>query len=191
MSELHDVVVAAGVRSPFAKPHTDLGAVPAVELGRIVVRELVERAGIDLDAPDEVIIGNVAGSVDGTNIAREIALRAKLDRRVPAFTVSRGGGSGLESVIEAAYRIGSGDAELIVAGAVESISRIPMHVNRQAQAAWVAMGRSGGLFSRAAAASRFRPSHLKPDAGGILGLIDPLSGLRTSRNAESLADERA
>jgi hypothetical protein len=111
-----DVVVVAGARTPFVKAGTLFSRVGAVELGRAAVREAVERAEIDAEALDEVIVGNIAGPADAANIARVIALEAKIPVKVPAFTVSRNCASGIESVVDAAYRIRSGDADLVVAG---------------------------------------------------------------------------
>src|SRR5690242_12017808 len=99
-----DVVVVAGVRTPFVKAGTVLRGVGAVELGRIAVREAIERAEIDPEAIDEVVVGNIAGPADAANVARVIALEAKIPKKVPAFTVSRNCASGLESVVEGAYR---------------------------------------------------------------------------------------
>ena len=71
-----DVVVVSGVRTPFVKSWTQLSGVHPVELGRIVVREAVERAGIDPAAVDEVVVGNISGPADAANISRVIALMA-------------------------------------------------------------------------------------------------------------------
>ena len=69
MNRDRDVVVVAGVRTPFTKVGTLLGRTPAVELGRVVVREAIERAEVDPAAVDEVIVGNVAGPPDAANVA--------------------------------------------------------------------------------------------------------------------------
>src|SRR5262252_2490075 len=119
-----EVVVVAGARTPFVRAGTLFRRVGAVELGRVAVREALERAEVDPEALDEVIVGNIAGPADAANVARVIALEAKVPRKVPAFTVSRNCASGLESIVEAAYRIRSADADLVVAAAVESMSRI-------------------------------------------------------------------
>ncbi len=119
-----DAVIVAGVRTPFARAGTVLRDVPAAELARVAIREAVERAEIDPDAIDEVVVGNVASPPGTPNIARVASLLAKLPRRVPALTVSRNGASGLEAIVEAAYRIRAGDADFAVAAAVESMSAV-------------------------------------------------------------------
>jgi acetyl-CoA C-acetyltransferase/acetyl-CoA acyltransferase len=182
-----DVVVVGGVRTPFVKAGTVLRNVSAVELGRTVVREVVERTGIDPETIDEVIVGNIAGPADAANVARVIALEAKLPRKVPAFTVNRNCASGVESVVEAAYRIRAGDADLIVAGAVESMSRIPLLVTDEGQERWTEVARARSLGARIAAFSGFRPRHFKPVVALELGLTDPVSGLNMGETAEVLA----
>jgi len=184
-----DVVVVAGARTPFVKAGTVFRTVGAVELGRVVVREAIERAELDPEAIDEVIAGNIAGPADAANVARVIALEAKVPVKVPAFTVSRNCASGLESVVEAAYRIRSGDADLVVAAAVESMSRIPLLVRDDAQEIWTSIARARNVASRLAAFARFRPRHFQPVVALELGLTDPVSGLNMGQTAEVLARE--
>jgi acetyl-CoA C-acetyltransferase/acetyl-CoA acyltransferase len=184
-----DVVVVAGARTPFVKAGTLFRRVGAVELGRAAVREAIERAEIDPEALDEVIVGNIAGPADAANLARVIALEAKIPKKVPAFTVSRNCASGIESVVEAAYRIRSGDADLVVAAAVESMSRIPFLFSDEAQDVWASLARARNLGSRLAAFSRFRLRHFKPVVALELGLTDPVSGLNMGETAEVLARE--
>ncbi len=187
MNSDREVVVVAGARTPFVKAWTQLARVSAVDLGRIAVREAVERAAIDPGEIDEVIVGNIAGPADAANVARVIALEAKIPRHVPAFTVSRNCASGLESVVEAAYRIRAGEADVAVAGAVESMSQIPFLFTPEAQRIWSDVGRARSLTARLGAFSRFRPRHFKPIVALELGLSDPVSGLNMGQTAEVLA----
>lgn len=184
-----DVVVISGVRTPFVKAGSLLARVPAVELGRIAVREAIERADLDPGTIDEVIVGNIAGPADAANIARVIALLAKVPEHVPAFTVNRNCASGLESIAEAAYRIQAGHANVIVAGAVESMSQIPFLLTREAQEVWTGLSRARGVLGQLKAMGRFRPRHFKPVVGLMLGLTDPISGLNMGETAENLARE--
>jgi acetyl-CoA acetyltransferase family protein len=184
-----DVVVVAGVRTPFVKAATEFRDVSAVELGRVALREAIERADIDPDDLDEVVVGNVANPPDAANVARVIALRAKVGKRVPAVTVSRNCASGLEAVVQAAYRIEVGHADLVGVAAVESMSRIPFLFGNEAQDAWTEIGRARSLASRLGAFARLRPRHFKPVIGLQLGLTDPVSGLNMGETAEVLARE--
>ena len=189
MNSEREVVVVEGVRTPFVKMGTLLRGVGAVELGRVVVREVVERAEIDPASLDEVIVGNIASPADAANIARVVSLLAKVPRHVPAFTVGRNCASGLEAVVDAAYRIRSGDADLVVAAAVESMSRIPLLVRDDAQAIWTDLARARSAIARARTLLRFRPRHFRPLAALELGLTDPISGLNMGQTAELLAKE--
>jgi acetyl-CoA acetyltransferase family protein len=184
-----EVVVVDGVRTPFVRFNTEFRRVPAVELGRVVVREVIERTDVDPVEIDEVIVGNIAGPPDAANIARVVALNAKIPRHVPAFTVARNCASGLEAVVEGAYRIRAGEADLIVAAAVESMSRIPLLFGNEAQEIWTDAARARGLVGKAAALARLRPRHFKPVVGLQLGLTDPVSGLNMGETAEMLARE--
>jgi acetyl-CoA acetyltransferase family protein len=184
-----DVVVVEGVRTPFVKAGTLLRAVPAVELGRVAVREVLERSEVDPAALDEVIVGNIGSPADAANVARVVALLAKVPVQVPAFTVNRNCASGIESVVEAAYRIRSGDADLVVAAAVESMSGIPLLVREEAKEIWTDLARSRSSLERLRTLSRFRPRHFRPVPALELGLTDPVSGLNMGQTAEVLAKE--
>ena len=127
-----EVVVTHGLRTVFAKAGTALRRIPAVELGRQAVGELVARADIAPDRIDEVILGCAGNPIDAANIARVVALRANLPRQIPAVTVQRNCGSGLEAITTAAERIRSGRAQVIVAGGVESMSGYPLLYSRAA-----------------------------------------------------------
>ena len=97
-----DVVIVDGVRTPYAKANTELKDVPAQDLGRIVTVELLARTAFDPARLDQVIFGNIAQPPDAVNVARVAALRAGVPASVPAFTVNRLCGSGLEAIVEAA-----------------------------------------------------------------------------------------
>ncbi len=186
-SDDREVVVVAGVRTPFVKAGTTMAGITAVDLGRIVVREAIERAEIDPAELDEVIVGNIAGPADAANVARVISLSAKVPRHVPAFTVNRNCASGLESIVEAAYRIRSGDADMIVAAAVESMTNIPLLFGHESQEIFAKLFRSRGMLSKMATISRFRPRHFQPHPALLMGLTDPVSGLNMGETAEVLA----
>ncbi|HSS43948.1 MAG TPA: acetyl-CoA C-acyltransferase, partial [Thermoanaerobaculia bacterium] len=103
-----EVVVVDGVRTPYTKAGTQLKDVPAQELGRIVTVELLARTGFAPEELDEVIFGNIAEPPDAVNVARVAALRAGVPAGVPAFTVNRLCGSGLQAIVDAYYRIAAG-----------------------------------------------------------------------------------
>lgn len=120
----HPVVVAA-CRTPIGKFLGTLTPLSASRLGALVVKEVVERAGLKASDVDEVYMGNVVGAGLGQNPARQAALWGGIPDSVPAMTVNMVCGSGLRAVALAAQAIRAGDAEVIVAGGMESMSNTP------------------------------------------------------------------
>lgn len=118
-----DAVIVAAARTAVGAFGGGLSAVPATELGSVVVRELLQRTS--LSGVDEVIIGNVLQAGLGQNPARQVALGAGLPTSTPAITINRVCGSGLSAVALAAQAIRAGDAEVLVAGGTENMSRAP------------------------------------------------------------------
>ncbi|HEX6852693.1 MAG TPA: acetyl-CoA C-acetyltransferase [Candidatus Polarisedimenticolaceae bacterium] len=120
----HPVIVAA-CRTPIGKFLGALTPLSASRLGALVVKEVVERAGVKPGDVDEVYMGNVVGAGLGQNPARQAALWGGIPDSVPAMTVNMVCGSGLRAVALAAQAIRAGDAEVIVAGGMESMSNTP------------------------------------------------------------------
>ncbi len=184
-----EVVVVDGLRTPYAKANTELKDVPAQDLGRIVTVELLARTAFDPARLDQVIFGNIAQPPDAVNVARVAALRAGVPASVPAFTVNRLCGSGLEAIVEAAYRIAAGDAEAIVAGGIESMSNIPLLYSKESQEVFTEVFTARDAGTKIVAAAKFRPRHFKPDIGLQMGLTDAVCGLNMGETAELLAKE--
>jgi acetyl-CoA C-acetyltransferase len=120
-----DAFLLSGARTPIGKYLGALADVPAPQLGAAAVAEALRRARADAGRVDEVILGNVLQAGVGQNPARQAALRAGLPDTTAAFTVNKVCGSGLKAVMLAAQAIRAGDAELVVAGGMESMSRAP------------------------------------------------------------------
>jgi acetyl-CoA C-acetyltransferase len=118
-------VIVSGARTAIGSFGGSLKDVPVSELGRVVIEGAIERAGIDRADVDEVIMGNVLQAGAGMNPARQAAIAAGIPDSVSSFTVNKVCGSGLKSVALAAQAIAAGDAELVVAGGMESMSRAP------------------------------------------------------------------
>jgi acetyl-CoA acyltransferase len=184
-----EVVVVDGVRTPYSRAGTELKDVSAADLGRVVVTELLARTDFDPDGLDHVIFGNIAQPPDAVNVARVAALKAGVPDKVPAFTVNRLCGSGLQSIVDAHYRIASGDADAIVAAGVESMSQIPLLYSPESQEVFTDVFTARDLGGRLAAASKFRPRHFKPEIGLQMGLTDAVCGLNMGETAEVLAKE--
>lgn len=122
---MNDVVIVSAVRTPVGKFQGALADLSAVELGAIAVREAVRRAQIDTASVDECVMGCVLPAGLGQNPARQAALRGGLADTVSALTVNMVCGSGLRAVALAAQNIMAGDAEIVVAGGMESMSNAP------------------------------------------------------------------
>ena len=118
-------VIVSGARTAIGSFGGALTGVPATELGRVVIESALERAGIDPSDIEEVIMGNVLQAGVGMNPARQSAIAAGIPDSVPSFSVNKVCGSGLKAVALAAQAIAAGDADLIVAGGMESMSRAP------------------------------------------------------------------
>jgi acetyl-CoA C-acetyltransferase len=125
MSEIKQAVIISAVRTPVGKFLGALKSFKATDLGAIVVREAVERAGVSPEDVDEVIMGCVIQAGLGQNPARQAALHGGLPNSVAAVTVNKVCGSGLKAIMMAAQGVQLGDTEIVVAGGMESMSNAP------------------------------------------------------------------
>ena len=119
------IVLAGACRTAIGTMGGELSTVPAPELGAIVIKEALKRAGVAPEAVDQVYMGCVIQAGQGQNVARQATLKAGLPIEVPAVTINVVCGSGLEAVNMAAEMILSGDADIVVAGGMENMSMAP------------------------------------------------------------------
>lgn len=122
---MREVVIVSAVRTPIGSFGGGLGKTPAVTLGALVIKEAIERAGITPEQVDQVIMGNVLQAGLGQNPARQAAMAAGVPYQVPSWTLNMLCGSGLKTVQDAAQAILAGDADVVVAGGMESMSLAP------------------------------------------------------------------
>jgi acetyl-CoA C-acetyltransferase len=122
---VEEAVILSAARTAIGTFNGAFADVPATELGRTVVAAALERAGVEAEKVDEVLLGNVLSAGLGQNPARQAAIFAGLPESVPATTVNKVCGSGLKTVALAAQAIRAGDAEVLVAGGLENMSRAP------------------------------------------------------------------
>src|SRR5262245_4663617 len=122
---MEKAVLVSAVRTPIGKFLGTLAPLPATRLGSIVVAEAVKRAGVAPADVDEVIMGNVVSAGLGQNPGRQAAMGAGLPDSIPALTVNKVCGSGLKAVVLGAQAIRCGDAQIVVAGGMESMSNAP------------------------------------------------------------------
>jgi acetyl-CoA C-acetyltransferase len=127
---MKEVVIINAVRTPVGSFGRSLKGMPAVDLGVIVVKELIKRTGIDPALVDELIFGCVLQAGQGQNVARQVLIKSGIPHDVPAMTVNKVCASGLRSVSMAAQCIKAGDAEMIIAGGTENMSAAPYALGR-------------------------------------------------------------
>jgi acetyl-CoA C-acetyltransferase len=120
-----NVFILAAVRTPIGKFLGDMSELPAPRLGAVAVSEALKRANIAPAQVDEVIFGNVVQAGVGQNPARQVALFAGLPQTIAAYTVNKVCGSGLKAAMLGAQALRAGDAQIVVAGGAESMSRAP------------------------------------------------------------------
>src|SRR4026208_1260951 len=125
MSATREAVIISAVRTPVGKLLGSLKSFTATELGALVVRESVKRAGVKPEDVDEVIMGCVIQAGLGQNPARQAALPGDIPFGVSAVTINKVCGSGLKAVMMAAQSVRLGDAEIVVAGGMESMTNAP------------------------------------------------------------------
>src|SRR6201996_4154257 len=122
---MEEVVIVSAVRTPTGKFQGSLAGYSAVQLGALAVREAVRRAGVAPEQIDECIMGNVVSAGLGQNPGRQAALGGGLPPSVSAMTINKVCGSGLKAVALAAQAIQTGNAEIAVAGGMESMTNAP------------------------------------------------------------------
>ena len=181
--------ILSGVRTPFAKAGSVFKRVPSYELGRIAAAEVIARADLDPGRIDEVVFGHCAMPAEAANSSRIVALRAGVPERVPAATVHRNCASGMEAVANACLRIAAGDASLVLAGGMESMSRIPLQYTYEYGDFLEGLMRAKSPLAKLGAFARFRPAMLTPRIAIAEGLTDLVCGLNMGQTAEVLSRE--
>ena len=181
--------VLSGVRTPFAKAGSVFKRTPSYELGRVAASEVIARSELDPGRIDEVVFGHCAMPAEAANSSRIVALRAGVPERVPAVTVHRNCASGMEAVANACHRIGSGDAKLVLAGGMESMSQIPLQYTFEYADFLEGLMRAKSPFAKLGAMMKFKPRMLTPRIAIAEGLTDLVCGLNMGQTAEVLSRE--
>lgn len=180
------VAVIAGVRTPFAKAGTVLKDARAVDLARYAGRELLERTNLDGAEVDDVIFGQVVASPLVPNVAREVSLLPQFPREIPAYSLNRACASGGQAVADAADRIALGNANVVIAGGVESLSDIPILASRRFADILVEASKAKSLGARLRTFTKVRPRDLVPVSPAI---AEPSTGESMGQSAEKMAKE--
>lgn len=181
------VYIVDGARTPFLKFTGEPGPFSAADLAVRAAKALFCKLPIEASQLDQVIIGCVGPSEEEANIARVIALRTGCGAHVPAFTVQRNCASGLQAIDSARLSIAQGEADLILAGGTEAMSRAFL-IFPPSMAKWLnTLNKSKNFSSKAKALLQFRPHYIKPIIGLLKGLTDPIVNLTMGQTAEELA----
>ena len=181
------VYIVDANRTPFLKAQGKPGPFSAADLAVAAGKALLVRQPFAPQLLDEVILGCIIPGPSEVNIARLVALRLGCGKQVPAWTVQRNCGSGMQAIDSAATDIAYGRADLVLAGGTEAMSHAPVLLPPPAVellGAWQ-QARTGG--ERLRLLSRIRPAHLRLVSGLLLGLTDPFVNLSMGQTAEILA----
>src|SRR3954451_24709224 len=180
------VAVVRGLRTPFANSGTHFAHLSALDLGKLVVAELVQRSGVDPNTIQEVVFGNVIPSVKAPNIAREIVLGTGLPRKIPGFTVGKACASANQAITSAADMIVRGYADTVIAGGAESLSDVPILFSKNFAEALVGASKQKSVGGKLGQFTKIRPKDLVPDAPAI---AESTTGLTMGESAEKMAKE--
>src|SRR5213594_4246188 len=180
------VAVIAGCRTPFCRSGTVLKDARAVDLARFVARELLERTNLDGADVNAVIFGQVVPSALVPNVAREVSLLPQFPKEIPAYSLNRACASSGQAVANAYDEIVLGDAEVVVAGGVESLSDIPILASRRLADILVEASKARSLGARLRTFAKIRPRDLIPVSPAI---AEPSTGETMGQSAEKMAKE--
>lgn len=183
----HSVYVVDGARTPFLRARGRPGKFAAADLALQSAQPLMLRQAFTAEELDEVILGCVGPAANEANIARVVSLRLGCGDAVPAWTVQRNCGSGLQAVDTAFRNIANGSSNMILAGGVEAMSQAPLMFNRPMVDLISDLYQAKSVGQKFSALARFRPAHLKPVISLLIGLTDPVIGLSMGKTAEILA----
>ena len=178
--------VVAGLRTPFVKAGTDFKDLSAVDLGALVVNELVARSGLAPKEFDSVVFGQVIPSPTVTLIGREMVLRSQLPRSVQAHTASRACATSIQTTTDAADQIQLGHSDCALVGGTESISDAPIFASHALAQALVELSRARSLGDRLKIISSLRPKDFTPNPPA---LKEPTTGLTMGESAELMAQK--
>jgi acetyl-CoA acyltransferase len=180
------VAIVRGLRTPFVKAGTDFAKLTALELGRMVVQELVQRADIDPREIEQLVFGQVIPTLTAPSIAREVVLAAGLPKKIEAFTVACACATSIQAMTTAANAIAMGEAEVAIAGGTECMSDAPIFTSRPLAQALVAASKARTLADKLKSFQRLTPKDLLPVPPAI---AEYSTGMTMGESAEKMARE--
>ena len=180
------VAIVRGLRTPFVKAGSVFGGLTALDLGRMVVQELVQRSELDPAEIHQVVFGQVIPTLTSPSIAREVVLASGLPRRIDAFTVARACATSIQAMTTAANAIAVGEADVIIAGGTESMSDAPIFTSRPLAHALVAASKARRLPDKLRPFQKLRGKDLLPVPPAI---AEYSTGQSMGESAEKMAKE--
>lgn len=180
------VAIVDGLRTPFAKSGTVFRNESTLDLASAVVAELVARTGIDTATVDQIIYGTVVADIAAPNIAREIVLAGPFPQTVDAFSVSRACATSTQSFVSGARSILLGDADIVIAGGADSLSRPPITYSDRFVEILMEANAAKDMPSKVKAFSKVRPKDLAPNPPAI---AERSTGKTMGHSAEDMAKE--
>lgn len=180
------VAIVKGLRTPFVKAGTAFAQLTALDLGRVVVQELVQRSDLDPLEIDQLVFGQVIPTQLATGIAREVVIAAGLPRKIEAHTVARACATGIQALTDAANSIALGLSEVAIAGGTESMSDAPIFTSRPLAQALAQSSRGRSLPQKVRPFQRLKPKDLLPVPPAI---AEYSTGLTMGESAEKMAKE--
>ncbi len=178
------IAFVSGLRTPFARQATDFRGISAIELGKLVVNEMLIRTDIDPELIERLVFGQVVVLPESPNIAREIVLGTGMNIHTDAFSVSRACATSFQSAVSIAQAIMTDDIKIGIAGGADSASVVPVGVTRKLANMLVDLSKAKSLQKKLSLLSKLRPADLLPVPPSAK---EPTTGLTMGQNAEQMA----
>jgi acetyl-CoA acyltransferase len=178
------IAIVAGLRSPFARQMTHYKEQNAIDMGKMVVTEMLTRADIDLSLIDRVVFGQVLVHPEAPNIAREIVLGTGMNVATDAYSVSRACATSFQSAVSIAEALMAGSIDIGVAGGADSSSVVPIGVSKKLAGLLLALSKAKTFGQKMKLISKLRPADLVPVPPSVK---EYSTGLTMGQNAEQMA----
>ena len=178
------IAIVSGLRTPFAKQLTYFQNTPALDMGKLVVSELMQRAELDPELVDQVVFGQVIQTVAAPNIAREIVLGTGMRTSTDAYSVTRACATSLQSTVNIAESIMAGAIDIGIAGGADSSSVLPVGVSKKLASMLLQLSRTKTMGQRLAILKKLKLRDLAPVPPAV---AEYSTGLRMGDTAEQMA----
>ncbi|WP_217543125.1 acetyl-CoA C-acyltransferase FadI [Vibrio metschnikovii] len=178
------VAIVAGIRTPFARQSTEFAQVPAIDLGKMVVNELLTRTDIDPQLIEQLVFGQVVQMPEAPNIAREIVLGTGMNIHTDAYSVTRACATSFQSTVNVAESIMAGTIDIGIAGGADSSSVLPIGVSKKLAASLLALSKTKTLSQKFNVLKSLSVKDLMPVPPAV---AEYSTGLSMGQTAEQMA----